>query len=213
MEIAFSLLAIPLMILNFLAGIVGGLALLFKGEWQLFALGIGYGFFGSFIIGTLLLPGMIFAAPLASNTIQRSGLLTGIFGLLSIVYTYIVMTFTTVTVFSAINFQNDAGFFHLLWGYSTATAPWGYMANQERRAGNPDAAFPLFFLQLGSISMMVAKGVFEVNATDLLFWFLPFMILGVLTQFVIGTIMAKEERNFRSGFRSPIPARRISDFD
>ena len=200
------------MLLNFLAGIVGGIALLLQGEWAIFALGLGYGLLGPLIISLLMLPGLVVAAPLAASSVQKSGLLMGIFGLLAIAWTYIVITFTSVTIFAMIIASPESGFFHLLWGYSSATAPWSYMANKERQSGNPDAGIPIFFLQLGTISMMVGHGLFGAPPNQMLLWFLPFALLGLTAQFVIAMLVAREERRFSPAFR-PRPPRRIVDVE
>ena len=210
METVFAILAIPVMLLNFLAGIVGGIALLLKGEWGAFALGLGYGLLGPLLIGFLMLPGLLVAAPLAAKGVQKSGLLTGFFGLLAMSWTYVVMTFTSVTIFAIITAVPESGFFHLLWGYSSVTAPWSYMANKERQSGNPDAAIPVFFLQLATISMLVGRGVFDAPTNEILLWFLPFALLGMIVQFVLAMLVAREERRFTTAFR-PTPPRRIAD--
>lgn len=52
--------ALPIMLLNFLGGIVGGIGLIVQGDWTKFFLGIAYAFTGGFIVSIMMLPSMIF---------------------------------------------------------------------------------------------------------------------------------------------------------
>ena len=60
MEALGALLAIPIMLLNLLGGIVGGIGLVFQGDWTKFLIGVAYTFVGGFMVSILMLPSLIF---------------------------------------------------------------------------------------------------------------------------------------------------------
>lgn len=184
METIAVLLGGLLLLLNMLGGLLSGVALLFKGEWGLVLGGIGWGFLGPFALSLAMLPGMIFA-PLAVRAAERGNIAGSvIWALPSIVWTYVVVAVSCVGVFSYIASLNDAGFFHFVWAYAVSTGPWSFMAQKDRQSGNTDAMELMFFVQLGAVSMIVAS-LIDPRHTEplrLFWWFLPFMVLGVLHQ-------------------------------
>lgn len=191
--------ALPFMLLNLLGGIVGGVGLLFQGEWGLFFLGLGWMFFGAFALSLALVPGMIFAPILAWAGERENIPLMVLAGVPAMAWTYIVMAVSCVAVFGVMVKGSDAGIFHMLWGYAAATGPWSYMAREEAKTGNDNAGLTAFFAQLGVISMMVAIFI-EPAETDfyrLIFWFAPLLLIGLLLQVFIAWV---ETRNARRGY-------------
>lgn len=187
------------MIFNFFSGIIGGIGLIFQGEWGLFFYGLAWAFAGAFVLSFALLPGMIFA-PIAAWAAERNkvGLIVAA-GIPAMAWTYIVVAVSCVAVFSAVVEGSDAGLFHILWGYSAATGPWSYMAQQEAKTGNDNAATVSFFAQLGVISMILATFL-EPAHTEfgrLIYWFTPLLLLGLVFQLAI---LWYDTRNARHGY-------------
>ncbi len=195
MEAIGLLFALPIMLLNFLGGIVGGIGLIVQGDWTRFFVGLAYAFTGGFIVSILMLPSLIFM-PLVIWAGNRDNTTIALLGAIpSLIWTYVVIAATCVTVFAAMVKGSDGDFFHLLWGYSTATGPWSFLANKDRQSGETKSTTTLLFIQFGTMAMMF-HAYSEPNQTDpkdLLAWFLPFMVLGIITQ-LIGSLLAIRQR-------------------
>lgn len=185
-----ALLAIPsllLMVLNLLGGLVSGIALAFKGEWALLGGGIGWAIAGPFIISLAMAPSLIFYPLVASAEERGHRALAIIAGAPAMIWTYLIVTVTCLFVFLNIASADNAGLFHYIWAYSSATAPWAYMAKQEAQSGNDNPVVLTFFIQLGTVSMMVAALMdpYDITVERLASWFLPFMALGFVAQVFI----------------------------
>lgn len=184
MEALMMLPAVLLMLLNFLGGLVGGIGIAVQGEWRLLLGGIGWGVIGPYVLSFALMPGMIFA-PLAARAADKGNVIqTVVFGMPSLIWTYIIVAASSIFVFTRIASVPDAGLFHLLWAYSVTTAPWSFMAQKDRQAGNSTSSVLMFFVQLGVVSMMVASWIepADLDYERLAYWFLPFMALGLAAQ-------------------------------
>ena len=167
--------------------------MLFQGEWGIFFLGLGWSFLGAFALSLALLPGMIFTPIVAWAAERQNTSLMAIAAVPAMAWTYIVVAVSCFAIFVAIVQDSDAGIFHLLWGYAAATGPWQYMARKEAKAGNDNAAMTSFFAQLGVLSMMFAT-IIESAETDfyrLIYWFAPFLIIGLLVQLFIAWVDTK----------------------
>jgi hypothetical protein len=157
MKALFGLLAIPVVFLNFTGGIVGGIWLAALGQWWLVGFGLAAAISATMLLGVLLMPRIVFAAP-AAYAIERGNYLIGILsGIISLSWTYVVMIAWCVITFSYVVDQAKNGSIwpYLLWAYSVATGPWTYMASQDARV-DPDSQAPVtaFFCCLGVIAMM-----------------------------------------------------------
>jgi hypothetical protein len=149
------------MLLNFLAGIVGGIWLLLLGEWQVVVIGLVAGVCGTFIAGLLILPSMLLVGPLigvaSATRLQHSPVFMAITALIGVGYTYCVtglwahVSFRWLTAHVAL----DAKIPILLWCYAVATSTWNYMAQQDARSGNEMTSMSAFFHQIACVSLMV----------------------------------------------------------
>ena len=197
MQALVLLLFAPFIILNMLGGVVGGVWLVILGEWRLLAFGILYMICGALMVGLLLLPGMLFAAPAAMAAERRKFILTAFLGVPAIGWTFAVMTVSCVLVFSTVVSHIEGSLIpYVLWAYAAAMAPWSYMASVKSRSGNDTASIPLFCCQLGTISMIVAvfRNPYESDFWRLFWWFLPFAALGIAIQLLIVVAGALDSR-------------------
>ena len=198
MEAIMLLVALPLLVLNLIAGLAGGVGLAFQGEWGLLFSGLAYSVGGPFLLSIAMLPGMIFV-PLTVWAADRGNTLLAVMSAIpSMVWTYIVVAVSCIVSFAMIVRGSEGEFFHLLWGYSVATAPWSYMAQKDKQSGNDNSTVLMFFVQMGTASMMVAAFAdpYDTSPARLATWFLPFMGLGLLAQLFIAWV---ETRNARYG--------------
>ncbi len=121
MEAVMLLTALPLLILNLLGGLFGGIGVAVQGQWSLLIGGIAWCVIGGFVLSIALLPGMLFA-PLAIWASNRGNTFAAVVACFpSLLWTYVVVTISSIVVFCYVVARPDAGFFHLLWGYSVTT--------------------------------------------------------------------------------------------
>lgn len=136
MKTVFSLLFVPLILINSLAGIVAGVWLVGHGEWRIVLVGLTYYVFGHRIIGMLLMPGMLLVA--ASLHYYRKPLIVFPFFILSRAWTYALITgsyvycshvflrgVTELTVLP-----------YLTWSYAVVSTQWAILAHYDLQAGN-----------------------------------------------------------------------------
>lgn len=196
MEAVMLLVAVPLLILNMLGGLIGGIGLAVQGHWSLLIGGIAWCVIGVFILSIALLPGMIFA-PLAMWASNRGNTVVAVVACVpSLAWTYIVVTVTSIAVFFNIVARPDSGFFHLLWAYSVTTAPWSFLASKDKQSGNDASTLLMFFIQLGVVAMMFASwsNPETITVADLIPWFVPFMLLGLIAQVFVAVVEGRNAR-------------------
>lgn len=151
-----SVLSIPVMLLNFGGGIVGGIWLAIIGNWGLIGLGIISMFVSSFFLGLILAPGLVFNAPAAMAFQRGKQVIGSLCALLGNLYTFAVMTVWCVGCFYVVfqSYYRGGSFWpYLLWAYGMATGPWTYMAARE----GPDSigsSLSAFGACIGAIAMM-----------------------------------------------------------
>jgi energy-coupling factor transporter ATP-binding protein EcfA2 len=178
----FSTLLVPILLLDFLGGIVGFIWLATYGEWGVLIGGFLYMVISTFIISFLLLPSLLLAAPAAYFAERRQYLGMGIFGILSASYVALIIYFTCAWIFQSYTSTVPDGnsiLPYLLWGYSIATAPWAYMASKEGEDAT-GTFLALFFTKLGLLVVVVSSGFLNVELDTSLNYFAFIMFLEVL---------------------------------
>jgi hypothetical protein len=167
------------MILN-VFGFIGSLIwLLVIGQWRSVVVGILVYLIANFVLPLALLPSMALGAPGIYFAKRRITIGVYFFGLLSSIYTYVLITAWCGGV--TFYFLNDApaGAFWplLIWAYGVATAPWTYMAQKDGAIASFIAAF---FMQVAYIVMMaaIALGLSLSAAAEI---FGVVMVIGVIT--------------------------------
>jgi hypothetical protein len=197
MQAFFLLILIPIILLNFLGGIIGGTWLALRGEWALVGFGILYMIAAPFLLSLALLPGMAVGVP-AVMTMRRHPFVGLALGIPSMVWTFAVIAVSCVWSFTAAAAHlSESPIPHMMWGYAIALAPWMYMANKERRSGTQDGTtVPIFFAQLGTLSMAAAAMINpgDTSFVRLFAWFVPFTILGILLQLLMAAVEAATQR-------------------
>lgn len=198
MESIVKLALIPIILLNFFSGLVGGVWLLFEGQWAMVAFGFLYGFVGVMALSLILLPGMLFAIPAATAFERNRPTLAALLGAPSLTWTLLVLTASCVFIFSRIATIGDGGIPFLLWGYSVALSPWTHMASKEA-SDSPATGATAMAAQLGVVSMMVATVVnpLETQFDRLVWWFAPFPILALLLLTLTGISAARAHAHSR----------------
>jgi hypothetical protein len=157
MQALLGLLLLPIAILNFAGGIVGGIWLAVLGQWSLLGVGLGAAIASTMILGLILMPGMLFAAPAAAAIDKGHYFIGTLSGIIALLWTNVVVVAWCVVTFFYCFEQSKSGSIlpYLLWAYSVATGPWTYMASREAQADpNSPSSTTAFFACLGGAAMM-----------------------------------------------------------
>lgn len=200
MQALMLFVALPLLILNMLAGLVGGIWLGVLGEWGPLLAGVAYMVGGALALGIVMMPTMILAVP-AANAAERGHVISAtLLGIPIVVWTYLVLTASCVFVFSYIvrDLHSGNAWPLILWGYAVVVAPWSFLARKDAEAGNDVSSLPLFFAQLGTIAMMVVTMMERrsVGADALVLWFAPFIAIAFLLHLITIVAAAMSGRRF-----------------
>jgi len=197
MKSLFLLVMAPLMLLNLVGGLIGGVWLAILGDWSTILFGIAYMAVGAIGLSLLLAPAMALAIPMAALA-ERHVMAATLFGLPALIWTFVVIAASCAWVFSGITSTPEGSLIpYLLWGYATAIAPWSYMASKEADDGHSGVA--VFFASLGLIAMMVAVWIDPGDTTvwRLLYWIVPVLAVGMILQLTMVAAVAIEEKRLR----------------
>ena len=126
---------LPLMILNFGGGIVGGIWLAFKSEWKLIGIGIFLLFNSHWILSIL----MMLCLPISAISIklyEKKNPLGHFFGFLSQFYTNLLIIVTCAFAFFVCSsfYKGVMGIGYvpyLLWSWGMALGPWQFFASKK----------------------------------------------------------------------------------
>jgi hypothetical protein len=167
------------------------------GEWW----AIGYGIIGiftsHFLLGIVMMPGLLFAAPAVLLANKGKTLLAFPLLFLGQLYTYVVIVIWCLLVFLV--FMSRASFSSfwplLIWSYGVALGPLMYMAQREQQSGSGDAStMTTFFAQIGYIVTALVAAFQRVSLLDLAIIFSGIMALGMLIQICFAVVIFREQK-------------------
>jgi hypothetical protein len=181
----FIALSFPIMMLNMLGGVVGGIWLIVLGIWTPIIYSVLILFFGHWVISLLLMPGMLLLLPAAQAADKGWNFVAVVGAFLNALYTGAAMTgwaYWVMKEYSAAG-PESAQWPILLLGYGAATGSWAYMASKEHPTQS-NAALWVFFLSLGYIIAAVAR-LFAGVSFSTCFWIIAaVMAVGLILQLV-----------------------------
>ncbi|MDC1312171.1 hypothetical protein N8Z26_06915 [Burkholderiales bacterium] len=186
----FTVLSVPIGIINLLGGFISGIWLAVLGHWGLIGYGFLLGVFGAFGIGLAMMPGLFLFAMPAASLIEKGNKFFGyIFGLLATVYTYGILTLWCLLIlfYYVSRADQDSIIPVLLWSYGVTTGPIAYMAMKEQ---NEFSMISTFFIQIAYLISMFA--VYFGGFIYVLYIFGVTMLVGLLIQFTLAFLMDKE---------------------
>lgn len=152
------------MALNYVSGSVSGAWLLFLGEWRTLVLGLLMACLMPPIFAFVSLPGM--GIGMLGNLAAERGW-KGIAGFLGLLFAFVqlaqvvgwvVLTFVVFLV----RIKGHSPIPFLLWGYSTALAPLGYMASKDSPDDSPGTGMALV---IGQISYLTLAALWYFEAS------------------------------------------------
>lgn len=182
-----SVLAIPLVVLNMFGGIISGIWLAILGEWGLIGYGILALLVSGMFLGLAMVPGLLFAAP-AALMLEKGNKVGGyFFSLLSIIYTFGVLTAWCILVLIYYTeHANSASIIPvLIWSYGIATGPIVWLAQKELQSGNEYAMITTFFVEVAYILTICAVLLAKVSLLNVLVLFGVVMSIGLAVQFSV----------------------------
>jgi hypothetical protein len=196
-----TLLSLPLMFLNFGAGIVGGLWLIISySNWETPLLAFGVSMISPFALAFPLMIPFIFGLP--AMYLMGKGFLGKILGfpffILAGLGTWSIYTIWGMYVFdyaTKLSGINSPDLFpHLLIAYSLATSPWAYMASKESPE-NSSVSFPLFFTQIAAASNIYTIGITNYDPIKIVVTYVGIMLVGFVVSILIGGVELKDYKS------------------
>lgn len=164
-------------IINLVAGLIGGIWLLFEGLFAEVAVGFLYGIFGHYILGLVMLVTLIFGAPGAQLLEKRQYMFGSICLLLNQILSIAIVYFSVMYVFGvAVQLSESANLIPvLLFAYATSFAPWAFLASEDKKVGNHNAATLIICGQTGFI-----LGIFLMFITGQGGWLSILFLVGLV---------------------------------
>ena len=181
----------PIMVMNYFAGIVGGIWLLLRGDWRLVLFGILGVFLLNWVIAILSLIRMPFGL-LAIYFQKRSSILQYFFGYLAIVILYFIMIGTCFAAYMICLSYHDfllefQAVPYLLWAWGIGLGHWQYEASKSQNNINE-------FIALLSISVFFLLFLIGHFLTPIftLAVLLLFMVVQLLAIPILQLVLAKQ---------------------
>lgn len=195
----FKVLGVPLLILNMFGGIVSGVWLAILGKWGAIGSGIAVMLVGSLLLGIVLMPGLIFAAPMAYFAERNFKIGAYFFGLLSSLYTVAVVTIWCVAILYYFTKMADSNSTIpiLIWSFGVALGPWEWMAQKEIQQGEGFASVvATFFAQIGYLVMIIMVYFFRVTIMEVIIAFGGIMIVGLILLFITAMQIEQDTQRY-----------------
>ena len=189
MQSILIILFLPIMILNFFGGVIGGIWLMILGEWGAVGIALGAALFGAFFCSFLLMPGFLFTVP-GVALYQKRGVLRLIsypLLFLGLLWTFMVMSIWALGIFHSFLDKSDSTSLvpMMLVAYGAASGPWSYMAQQEARGGNEYSSLTAMSLSLASAVTLLLLAFSEMNTFKVFGIFLSIMAIVFVIQIFI----------------------------
>jgi len=187
-------LSLPLMLLNGFGGIISGIWLAVIHDWRPLGLGIGFFLFSSLILGLVLVPSLLLAAPAAYFAEKGKTLGLVFFGALSSLYVLTLITLWCCGVlFLFMRDAHAANFIpRLIWSYGVATGPWAYMASKDESDEGFGSTFAVFLAMLGYLVLMLVVEFSGISLLGALKVFGSFMLVGFIVQTTMLVLIQRE---------------------
>lgn len=196
-----TVFSIPVMLVNFLGGIIGAVWLIYLGIWKPIGVSIVLLFFGAFALSFLLVPSLIFAIP-AAKAVERGNTKLAVFaGIFSLLYTTVLIVgwaFAIMKGYAGMG-PESAQWPLMLLSYGAATGPWAYMASKDQQSqdgGNQYSIFHVFFLSVAYIIAIGARLLASATFETCLWILIATIAFGLIFQMIMVTEENKIRRTF-----------------
>lgn len=174
-------LMFPLLVLNTVGWIIAAIWLAILGHWGTLGIALLIALFGAFLLGFILAPGLLLAAPAAWFAERQRMWGVVLFGALSLLYTYIVIAGWSLGTFlffvRTARSLGDAIPLMLL-GYAAAAGPLSFLASKE--GDSEGTMITVFVTELALGALMGA--LLLVNLQLAILAFAAIMLIGYCIQ-------------------------------
>ncbi len=191
-----QVLMLPIILLNTVGGLVGGIWLLLNGNALLVLVGLGFLLFETWVLSIFLMPGLGLAV-LGAKLIEKNHRYTGyLLMALNWVYSVIFILLASYYIFDIVlqNWQKGSIIPVLLLAYTLVAGPWTYMASNEPETPGYSASLTaVFFIDIGVIGTMIML----YRGGSLASSFMPMrisMLLLLIVQIAVMFTLSKRER-------------------
>ncbi len=190
-----SISLVPFIILNFLAGIVGGIWLIVMGQWMLAVLALITVFIMPMVFGIILLPTMPLAMLMFYLKEKNKLFWMSVVAWINLTIVQVVMIIWAYIVFvAAILLSGDTNVIpYLLVGYAVATGPIASMAKNE----GPDATASHMGAWLVQVSYVILSIFYFLDIVPFalpILLLLAFLIASYLLK--VANLYAKAEKEY-----------------
>jgi len=185
------------MILNMFGAIVAGIWLAILGQWSIIGIGVLIIFNSTWLLGFVIMPAMLLAAPAAMFAEKRHTIGSVCFVALSNIYILSVITLWCCGILFL--FVRDATASsvipRLLWSYGLATGPWAYMASRDAQGSDSQASASMiatFLAQLGYVTIMILVILTPITHFGAIKVLAGFMTVSLVLQMALAILLQKE---------------------
>lgn len=185
-----AVLTVPIMLLNFLGGIVSGIWLAVLGEWGKIVSGLIFLVVSGFAISFALMPSLLFSGPGAMAVERGKKYLGALLCSLSVLYIVALITvWCLLLMWLFVSSATESSLIPLLiWSYGVALGPWMWLAQKDQQGGgNEYSTLTVFFAQAAYIlgMIMVFNGA-TLRTVAILFGII--MFVGAILQMIIALV-------------------------
>jgi hypothetical protein len=184
---AIKVILVPIMLLNWLGGLVSGVWLALLGDWSPIAVGIAAMFVSHILLGIAFLPALALFAPAMLFFERGRGVLAGLFLAASQAYQVAIIALWCVGVllFFASGAAPPSIVPRLIWSYGVALGPIMYMAQKEQRSGGAEGTvFATLVAQVAYVVTIVAALLLSVTVLQGAMIFTGITVVGAAAQFL-----------------------------
>ena len=192
-------LLIPLSNLNYFGGIVGGVWLLFLGEWKLLIIGIITAVTAHWFLGLLFLLEFIFAAPAMFFYRKNIKVLFHIFGTLAVLLRTSIITLWCIgmLVFLFEKYTSTPLLPILLFAYSVINAPISYLAIKDLQGGADEAVFTTLIMEIGLIIVFSILLIADISVKNAMVILGSVLLIGGFFQYIITYLEDVNDKNHK----------------
>jgi len=180
-------LALPIVFINNLGVIAGGIWLLVLGEWDIIIPGLVILLLGYVLPLWIFMIGLIFVMP-STYFIEKNNQTAGMFfGFLNVLFTVVVIVvWCVIVLFYFLKLAGYGSFYPtILWSYCIAASPISYLAYKDLQGGNEAAMILAFFAELSYLIIILGFILVGMTVTSVWILFSLFMLIGLIVQLII----------------------------
>ncbi len=184
-----GILAIPIVLLNVVGSIVGGIWLACLGEWELIGIGVLLLFTSPCFLSLLMLPGSLISG-VAMGFAKKNKSIFYLLGFLSQIYVDLLIVATCVFAFVICSsyYREPIGVNYipyLLWSWGMALTPWQFFASKE--PDNKTSMTTVFLASIFYYLFLISIFISPIMTLIILglFWLVQLIVLPIFSMYLV----------------------------